>query len=120
MAIEAAHQVIAEVGPQAVAFPSAAQLSSWVGFCPGQQEGAGVSQSDRSPKGNRVMWRWIIQVAWAAVKMKDCRFQHLFRRLIPKLGKKKAIWAVADRCGRFFEGAASALKRLQTLPSAAW
>jgi transposase len=94
---EAAHQILAELGPAAAAFPSAAQLSSWVGVCPGQEESAGESKSNRSPKGNRSMRRLLNQCAWAAVKTKDSYFQHLYRRLVPRLQVKKSIWAVAHR-----------------------
>src|SRR3984957_12409558 len=51
--IDSAQQVIAEVGPAAAVFPSAEQLSSWVGTCPGREESAEVSRNNRSPKGNR-------------------------------------------------------------------
>ena len=53
LGVDSAQQIIAEVGATAVAFPSAKQLSSWVGACPGDEESAGVNQSHRSPKGNR-------------------------------------------------------------------
>jgi transposase len=43
------------------------------------------------------MRRLLNQLAWAAVKAKDSYFQGLFRRLVPRLGVKKAIWAVANR-----------------------
>jgi transposase len=94
---DGAQQIVAELGPEAAAFPSAAQTASWVGICPGREESAGVSKSNRSPKGNRPMRRLLNQLAWAAVKTKESFFQHLFQRLVPKLGKKKAIWAVAHR-----------------------
>ncbi len=32
--------------------------------------------------------------------MKGCVFQQQFRRLVPRLGKYKAIWAVAHRIAR--------------------
>ena len=93
----AAHQIIAQVGPDARAFPSSAQLASWVGVCPGRTESAGVSRSDRSPKGNRPMRRVLTQVAHAAVKTKGSHFQKIFNNLIKRLGFSKAIWAVAHR-----------------------
>ena len=39
------------IGPGAEAFPSASQLASWAGVCPGRQESAGESTSNRSAKG---------------------------------------------------------------------
>ncbi|MFB3918391.1 MAG: hypothetical protein ACE14M_16805 [Terriglobales bacterium] len=41
------------------------------------------------------MRRILNQCAWAAVRSKDTYWQQLFRRLLPKLGIKKALWAVA-------------------------
>ena len=41
----AAQQIIAEIGPEAEAFDSAAQLASWVGVSPGREESVGVSTS---------------------------------------------------------------------------
>ncbi len=97
LGVGSAQQIVAEMGPEAATFPSASQAASWVGVCPGREESAGESKSNRSPKGNRQMRRLLNQLAWAAVKAKDSYFQHLFRRLVPKLGIKKAIWAVAHR-----------------------
>jgi len=50
---DSAQQVIAEVGPEASTFPSAAELTSWVGTCPGEETSAEENQSSRSAKGNR-------------------------------------------------------------------
>jgi len=90
----AAQQIVAEVGPQAAAFPTPAQLSSWAGSCPGREESAGDNRSGRCPKGNPYLRRVLCQAAQAAVKTKNSRFQALFRRLLPRLGYAKAIWAV--------------------------
>ena len=98
--VDSAQQIIAEVGPAAIAFPSAAQLASWVGVCPGRQESAGESRSHRSAKGNRTMRRLLNQLAHAAVKKEGCRFQIIFRRWLPRMGYKKAIWAIAHRLCR--------------------
>jgi transposase len=100
LGVDSAQQIIAEVGPQAASFDSAGQLASWVGCCPGREESAAVSHSDRSPKGNRQMRRILNQAANAAVKAKGSIFQDLYRRLVPRLGHQKAIWAVAHKLCR--------------------
>jgi hypothetical protein len=85
---------------EAATFPSARQFSSWVGCCPGSEESAEQNKSSRSPKGNRFVRRILTQAAQAAVKKKGCHFQVVFRRLLPRLGYKGAIWAIAHRLGR--------------------
>jgi len=93
----AAQQIIAEVGPEATAFLAPEKLSSWVGVCPGTQQSAEVSYSSRSAKGNPMMRRLLTQCAWAAVKVKGSLFEQKFRTLLPRLGARAAIWAIAHR-----------------------
>ena len=46
------------------------------------------------------MRRLLNQVAWGAVRTKDCFFRELYHRLIPRLGIHKAVWAVAHRIAK--------------------
>jgi transposase len=100
LGVDSAQQIIAEVGPHAATFPSPGQLASWVGCCPGREESAEVSKSDRSPKGNRQMRRILNQAANAAINTKGSSYERLYRRLVPRLGHFKAVWAVAHRLCR--------------------
>src|ERR1700746_3159850 len=100
LGVDSAQQIIAEVGAQASTFSSAAELTSWVGTCPGKDESAEQNHSSRSAKGNKYMRRVLNQAAHAAVCTKGSYFQTLFRRLLPRLGYKSAIWAVAHRLCR--------------------
>ncbi len=100
LGVDSAHQIIAEIGVGAKTFPSEKHLASWIGVCPGEQESAGVSASNRSPKGNRFMRRLLNQSANAAVKVKGSIFESVFRRLLPRLGFQQAIWAIAHRLTR--------------------
>jgi len=98
--VDSALQMIAEVGPQAAAFAADKRLCSWVGVCPGDQQSAGEQQSTRSPKGNRHMRRLLNQAAQSAVKVQGSIFEITFHRLLPRLGYKQAIWAIAHRLCR--------------------
>jgi len=100
LGVDSAQQIIAEVGATAATFPSGKQLSSWVGACPGDEESAEVSQSHRSPKGNRHMRRILNQAANAAVKSKGTMFEIVYRRLVTRLGHNQTIGAIAHRLCR--------------------
>jgi transposase len=95
-----AQQIIAEVGADAETFPSAGEFASWVGVCPGQDVSAEENHSSSSPKGNRMVRRILAEAAHAAVNKKGSFFQALFKRFLPRLSYKGAIWAVAHRLAR--------------------
>jgi transposase len=97
LGVDSAQQIIAEVGPTAVTFPSEKSLSSWVGACPGDEESAGVNYSHRSPKGNRQMRRLLNQAANAAAKTKGSIFEIVYRRSVTRLGHNQAIGVIAHR-----------------------
>jgi transposase len=99
---DSAQQIIAEVGPRAEKFPSAGELASWVGVCPGENVSAEESSSDRSPKGNEPMRRILDQAANAAVKAKGTVFEKRYQRIRGRDPKKhaKAMWAVAHHICR--------------------
>src|ERR1700746_211850 len=97
LGVDSAQQIIAEVGAGAATFPSAKQLSSWVGACPGEEESAEVSKSHRSPKGTRHMRRILNQAANAAAKSKGTIFEIAYRRLVLRLGHNQTIGAIAHR-----------------------
>jgi transposase len=59
--VDSAQQVISEGGVRAKTFPSAAQLTSWVGTCPGKEESAEENHNSRSAKGNRYLRRVLNQ-----------------------------------------------------------
>ena len=97
LGVDSAPQILAEVGVHAAAFPSAKQLSWWVGACPGDNQSAGVNYNHRSPKGNRAMRRILNQSANAAVKAKGTIFEVVYRRSVSRLGHKQMIGAIAHR-----------------------
>ena len=94
---EAAQEILAEIGPEAAAFPSAQQVASWMGVCPGSNESAAENHSGRSAKGNRFLRRVLCQAAQAAARTNGSHLQSVFKRLVVRLGYVKAVWAIAHR-----------------------
>lgn len=100
LGVDSAQQIMAQVGASAAVFPTAGDLASWVGACPGEEESGGVSHSHRSPKGNRHMRRILNQAANAAVKSKGSIFEILYRRYVPRMGHQQTIAVIAHRLCR--------------------
>jgi transposase len=94
---DSGQQIVAQVGPRAGAFDSAKRMASWVGVCPGREESAEESKSNRSPKGNQTLRRLLNQAANAAIRVKGSIFELAYRRMVARMGHNKAIWAIAHR-----------------------
>ena len=88
--------LVAEVGPTVEAFPSAADMVSWAGVCPGNNQTAGKRKSGTTGAGNPWLRRALCEAAWAASKTKGTYLQAQFRRLAALRGPKRALIAVAS------------------------
>ena len=91
-----AWRLVAEVGPTVEAFPSAADIVSWAGICPGNNQTAGKRKSGTTRSGNPWLRRALCEAAWAASKTKGTYLQAQFRRLAALRGPKRALIAVAN------------------------
>jgi transposase len=87
--------ILAETGPDLEAFPTAEQLTSWAGLCPGNRETAGIRKGSQTTHGNPYLRTALVQCAWAATRKSGSVFQARFQRLAPRRGEKRAIIAVA-------------------------
>ena len=92
---QVARTLVAEIGVDMSAFPTAGHLISWAGFCPQLRESAGKRQSTRLRKGAPWLKPVLVQAAWAAARTKDSYLRSQFARLKTRRGPKKAIVAVA-------------------------
>ena len=90
-----AQTVIAEIGADMNAFPTADHLLSWAGMCPRLDESAGRKRSRRLRKGAPWLKPVLVQAALAATKVKNSSLRARYFSLKPRLGHKKAIIAVA-------------------------
>jgi transposase len=90
-----AQVIIAETGGDMTRFRTAAHLASWAGLCPGQHESAGKHKSGRTRHGNRWLAAALGTAAMAAARTRDTTYLGArYRRLVPRLGKQKALVAV--------------------------
>ena len=89
-----AEVLVAEIGVDMSVFPTAKQLASWAGQCPGNDQSAGKRRSGKTRKGSKWLDWALEESALAAIRTKDIYLAAQYRRLKPRLGHKKALGAV--------------------------
>jgi transposase len=87
--------IIAETGADMTRFPTAADLASWSGVCPGSHESAGKRRRVSTTPGNRWLRRTLIEAARAAVRATGSYFGAQYRQIARRRGPNKAAVAVA-------------------------
>lgn len=92
----AAAAILAEIGTDMSAFPTAGKLAAWSGLCPGSEQSAGKSKSSPTRKGDKYLRRILVQCAWSAVRTKGTFWKRTFGRLC-RIGPKKAICAIGRK-----------------------
>ena len=94
----AAATILAELGPAPQeSFPTPQHLTSWAGLVPRNDESAGKVKSRSILPGNPYLKVILCQVAWIAVRARGSKFHSWFWSHQGKLGRKKAIIAVARK-----------------------
>ncbi len=87
--------IVAETGADMARFPTAGDLASWAGVCPGNHESAGKRRRVGTTAGNQWLRRALIEAARAAVRTKGSYFGAQYRQIARRRGPNKAAVAVA-------------------------
>lgn len=86
--------VIAETGADMSVFPTAAQLASWAGVTPGNNESAGKSKSSKTRPGNRYLQGALGQASMWAAQHPETYLGARYRRISTRRGALRANVAV--------------------------
>jgi transposase len=89
-----AENILAEIGVDMSVFLSAAQLASWAGQCPGNDQSAGKRRPGRTRKGSKWLNDALKDAAMAAIRTNDSYLQAQYQRLRPRIGHGRALGAV--------------------------
>lgn len=89
--------IVAETGADMSRFATAAQLCSWAGMCPGQDESAGKRRSGKTRDGNRYLRTALVEAGWATTRARGTALQARYYRIKRHRGHKKALVAVGHQ-----------------------
>lgn len=96
--LDSAMEILAEISPDPQkSFSKPEKLCKWAGLTPRNDGSADTIKCRKTLHGNPYVKSILVQCAWAAVKKRDSEFQKWFWPRQCRLGRKKAIIAVARK-----------------------
>ena len=90
----AAAGILAEIGTEMSWFPSTADLDSWAGMAPGNNQSGGKRHRAKARKGNRWLRTILVEAGNAAGRSRNTALAALYRRMIVRGGRKHAAFVV--------------------------
>jgi transposase len=89
--------ILAETGADMRVFETGGKIAGRAGLRPGNDGSAGKYKSTATTGGNKYLRSILVQVAWAASRMKTGYFKDKFNRLAMRKSGKKALIAIAGK-----------------------
>ena len=93
----AAYAILAEIGWDMSAFPTAQHICSWAGLAPGNHQSAGKKKRQRVTRGNNYLKSMLCEVAWVITGKRKHYLSGWYWRLKQRIGAKRAIVALARK-----------------------
>lgn len=93
----AAFAILAEIGQNMSAFPTAQHICSWAGLAPGSHKSAGKQKKQRVLHGNNYLKTMLCEVAWAIARQRNHYLSGWYWRLKQRNDAKRAIVALARK-----------------------
>jgi transposase len=91
----AASVIIAEMGTDMEHFQDDHHLAAWAGVSPGNNQSAGKKKQTQTRTGNNHLKTVLCECAWAASRTRKTRLSARYWNWVKRLGKKKALVALA-------------------------
>ncbi len=95
--LTAAYAILAEIGSNMSAFPTAQHICSWAGLAPGNHESAGKKKKQRVTPGNNYLKTILCEVAWVIASHREHYLSGWYWRLKQRTDSKRAIVALARK-----------------------
>jgi transposase len=83
-----------QIGTDMSQFPSTADLDSWAGMAPGNNQSGGKRHRAKARKGNRWLRTMLVESGNAAGRTRNTALSALYRRMIVRGGRKHAAFVV--------------------------
>jgi transposase len=93
----AAYAILAEIGRDMTAFPTAQHICSWAGLAPGNYQSAGKTKKQRVTQGNNYLKTILCEVAWVITSHRNFYLSSWYWRLKQRTDSKRAIVALSRK-----------------------
>jgi transposase len=93
----AAYTILAEIGKEMTAFPTAQHICSWAGLAPGNYKSANKQKRQRITQGNNYLKTMLCEVAWVIAAHKNLYLSSWYWRMKQHTDAKRAIVALARK-----------------------